>query len=156
MRAMRGVFMTYSPRTNAGGLGWESSVRQRMSVLGIGLLLSWGGVLQACGEDEPLEANRSEQDNRQSGGTGGSAGTAAGRFPTLTIPSGANADAALDGTGGFSDASNSDVGSEDVTQETASGEDASDAQLDAPPDGPPVCGDGWRDTVTEECDDGPG
>ena len=32
-----------------------------------------------------------------------------------------------------------------------------DQQVDGPPDGPPVpnqCGDGWRDLLTEECDDG--
>ena len=110
-----------------------------------------GGVLAACGSDEPVGRSGGGEDASPggNGGRGGVSGTATGRVPSLTAAAGASG-VAPDSAGGSG--GNVDAG---IDSNGGAGDDGgADADFDAPPDGPPVCGDGWRDTVTEECDDG--
>ncbi len=111
------------------------------------------GFASACGHDEPLGGIRPKDGS----GAGGSsdAGTPKNTMPRLVgtgAGNGSDLDAAIEGSA--SDAT-LDAGADRVP-DAAGPADVVDGGDDIPPDGPPVCGDGWRDPLTEECDDGPG
>ncbi|MCC6216036.1 MAG: hypothetical protein IT376_14315 [Polyangiaceae bacterium] len=92
------------------------------------------------------------------GGGGGVAGTSGAGGQS---GSGGGADASSGGQGGAGGAGaasapgQSGAGGSDASADAWAGADATldgDAASEAPH--PPVCGDGWRDEATEECDDG--
>lgn len=122
---------------------------------GLPAVLLVGAIAGSCGPGEPPSGT---------GGTGGAAGSQAGAAGQAGAGAAAGADGggaggadgAVGGNGGASGGAGGSAATGGVAGQASGG---AGGAVDAGGDGGPVsqsCGDAIRDTVVEECDDGPG
>jgi hypothetical protein len=114
------------------------------------------GALAACGSDDAAPATPAAQDDGSAppSARDASADVTADVTPTDTgaTNDASDGDATNDASDGDAADGASDGDAADGATETGAAVDAEAGAPDGPP-GPPVCGDGWRDDATEECDE---
>lgn len=134
----------------------SASVRAAVVALAVAALAATACGSNDSSNDPGAAAAGSSGSSGSGSGSGGASGTAG-----ASGSAGDDGGAGASGTGGAGLPDASPDGLDDAA------EDGGDAAPDAPPDasadagpdgpgGPNVCGDGWRDPVAEECDDGDG
>jgi len=129
---------------------WTPMPTPTFAATSLALVLAFIG---ACGHDEPINGIRVNDGSRSN-----DAGVGNAVVPKLTSVVGGGASASDAASDALSSDTQSDMadGGSDAANDALDGRDGGHAVFDARPDGPPVCGDGWRDLETEECDDGLG
>lgn len=133
----------------------------RPGLVGVALLVLGAFAAEACGSDEgdalrgTADDSGADHASEAGAGSGGGAGDASVEHAVDAESEGEAGSAGAAGGGGtqpVADASDADA--DDVTELDADDGAVADAPVDAPVS--QYCGDGIRDPVTEECDDGNG
>ena len=115
----------------------------------VGLMIGAGSFLAACGDSSPSAASPVSDHHVDAGADVGSRNDA-----PAVLPDAADGSTEREGAVAPSDAADADAATLDVE---APDHGADGVLVDASPDAvSQFCGDGIRDFVTEECDDGPG